>query len=108
MTDKELPLPEDMSLVLVEDDRPFRERLARAMQARGFDVRIAETVRKGIAIAKENPPAFAVVDLKLEAGNGRDVVEALHEKRPSARVGVFPGFRNLPQAVADVEFGVHG
>jgi len=105
MSNNETSLPEDRSVLLVEDDRPFRERLARAMQARGFDVKIAETVREGIAIAKENPPAFAVVDLKLEDGNGLDVVEVLHEKRPSARVVVLTGFGNIATAVAAVKFG---
>jgi two-component system response regulator RegA len=105
MSNSELPLPEDRSLLLVEDDRPFRERLARAMQARGFDVKIAETVREGITIARGAPPAFAVVDLKLEDGNGLDVVEALHETRPSARVVVLTGFGNIATAVAAVKFG---
>ena len=59
-------LPEEKTLLILDDDRPFRERLARAMQARGFEVKIAETVREGIAIVKENPPAFAVVDLRLD------------------------------------------
>ena len=98
-------LPEEKSLLILDDDRPFRERLARAMQARGFDVKIAETVREGIAIVKESPPAFAVVDLKLDDGNGLDVVESLHEMRPSARVVVLTGFGNIATAVAAVKFG---
>src|SRR5260221_9405678 len=98
-------LPEEKSLLILDDDRPFRERLARAMQARGFEVKIAETVREGIAIVKENPPAFAVVDLKLDDGNGLDVVESLHEMRPSARVVVLTGFGNIATAVAAGEFG---
>src|SRR5205809_1132765 len=68
----------ERTLLIVEDDRPFRERLARAMEARGFTVTIAETVAQGNAKAKEAPPAFAVVDLKLGDGNGLDVVETLH------------------------------
>src|SRR5438477_526677 len=98
-------LPEEKSLLILDDDRPFRERLARAMQARGFDVKIAETVRDGIAMVKENPPAFAVIDLKLDDGNGLDVVESLHETRPSARVVVLTGFGNIATAVAAVKFG---
>lgn len=99
------PPAEDRTLMIVDDDRPFRERLARAMQTRGFDVTIAETVREGIAIAQDKPPAFAVVDLKLDDGNGLDVVEMLHEKRPSARVVVLTGFGNIATAVAAVKFG---
>ena len=98
-------IPDDKSLLIVEDDRPFRERLARAMQTRGFEVLIAETVREGVTIAKDRPPAFAVVDLKLEDGNGLDVVEMLHQTRPGARVVVLTGFGNIATAVAAVKFG---
>jgi two-component system response regulator RegA len=96
---------DDKTLLIVDDDRPFRERLARAMQARGFEVLSAETVHEGIAIAKERPPAYAVVDLKLDDGNGLDVVETLHETRPNARVVVLTGFGNIATAVAAVKFG---
>jgi two-component system, response regulator RegA len=98
-------LPEDRSLLIVDDDRPFRERLARAMESRGFQVTIAETVSAGVAIARDKPPAFAVVDLKLDDGNGLDVVEALHGSRPGARVVVLTGFGNIATAVAAVKFG---
>ena len=102
------PLPasaEDKTLLIVEDDRPFRERLARAMEARGFAVGIAETVAQGIARAKDAPPAYAVVDLKLDDGNGLDVVETLHRTRPDARVVVLTGFGNIATAVAAVKYG---
>ena len=105
MNVREPPVPEEKSLLILDDDRPFRERLARAMQARGFEVVIAETVREGVAIARERPPAFAVVDLKLEDGNGLDVLETLHDTRPSARVIVLTGFGNIATAVAAVKFG---
>ena len=98
-------LPDDKTLLIVDDDRPFRERLARAMQTRGFEVVVAETVREGIVIAKDRPPAFAVVDLKLEDGNGLDVVAKLLETRPAARVVVLTGFGNIATAVAAVKFG---
>jgi len=68
-------------------------------------VLMAETVREGIAIAKERPPAYAVVDLKLDDGNGLDVVETLHEVRPNTRVVVLTGFGNIATAVAAVKFG---
>jgi two-component system response regulator RegA len=96
---------EERTLLIVEDDRPFRERLARAMEARGFTVSIAENVAQGIARAKESPPAFAVVDLKLEDGNGLDVVETLHTSRHDARVVVLTGFGNIATAVAAVKYG---
>ena len=105
MTLQDQLLPEDRSLLIVEDDRPLRERLARAMEVRGFHVAIAETVAQGLARAKEDPPAFAVVDLKLDDGNGLDVVELLHGIRPDARVVVLTGFGNIATAVAAVKYG---
>jgi two-component system response regulator RegA len=81
-------MSDEKTLLIVEDDRPLRERLARAMETRGFTVAIAESVAEGKARAKEMPPAYAVVDLKLEDGNGLDVVETLHMVRPDSRVVV--------------------
>jgi two-component system response regulator RegA len=99
------PPSDDRSLLIVEDDRPFRERLARAMEGRGFTVAIAENVAQGVARAKDAPPAFAVVDLKLDDGSGLDVVETLHSVRPDARVVVLTGFGNIATAVAAVKYG---
>src|SRR3954462_12987718 len=98
MNPTEMNIVEDKTLLIVEDDRPSRERLARAMEARGFTVSISETVAEGIARARETPPAYAVVDLKLEDGNGLDVVENLHQVRPDARVVVLTGFGNIATA----------
>src|ERR1700760_3250721 len=98
-------MSDDKTLLLVEDDRPLRERLARAMEARGFTVFQAESVAEGKAKAKDAPPAFAVVDLKLDDGNGLDVVKPLHTPRPDSRVVVLTGFGNIATAVAAVKYG---
>jgi len=99
------PQTDERTLLIVEDDRPFRERLARAMEARGFAVVIAETVAQGVARAKEAPPSYAVVDLKLDDGSGLDVVEVMHAVKPDARVVVLTGFGNIATAVAAVKYG---
>ncbi|SRR5579885_35922 len=104
MTAHAMPADE-RTLLIVEDDRPFRERLARAMETRGFSVTTAESVAQGVARARETPPAYAVVDLKLEDGNGLDVVETLHTVRPDSRVVVLTGFGNIATAVAAVKYG---
>lgn len=96
---------EDKSLLIVEDDHPLRDRLSRAMETRGFTVKTAAGVTEGKAIAKETPPAYAVVDLKLEDGNGLDVVETLHQVRPESRVIILTGFGNIATAVAAVKYG---
>jgi two-component system response regulator RegA len=95
----------ERTLLLVDDDKPFLTRLARAMESRGFDVRTAESVAEGVAQVAERPPAFAVVDLRLADGNGLDVIEALHAKRPGARVIVLTGYGNIATAVTAVKLG---
>ena len=95
----------DRSLLIVEDDKAFLERLARAMEARGFVVTASETVTDGIARINRAAPAFAVVDLRLGDGNGLDVVEALKSKRPDARVIVLTGYGNIATAVTAVKLG---
>ena len=104
MTDS-LELGPDPSLLLVDDDEAFVKRLAKAMEKRGFAVETAESVSAGKAIATARPPAYAVVDLRLEDGNGLDVVEALRERRPDARVVVLTGYGAIATAVAAVKIG---
>jgi two-component system response regulator RegA len=98
-------LGKDPSILLVDDDKAFLTRLERAMQKRGFDVRIADTVAGGLAAVEARPPAFAVVDLRLEDGNGLDVVSALHLRRPDARAVVLTGYGNIATAVTAVKLG---
>ena len=96
---------EDKSLLLVDDDEPFLRRLAKAMEKRGFDVETAGSVVAGQAIATARPPAYAVCDLRLEDGNGLDVVETIREKRPDSRVVVLTGYGAIATAVAAVKIG---
>ncbi|CAN7576988.1 ActR/PrrA/RegA family redox response regulator transcription factor [Bosea sp. LjRoot90] len=95
----------DMSLLLVDDDKPFLNRLARAMEGRGYSVRIAESVEAGLAAVEEEAPAFAVIDLRLGDGNGLDVIARLKEKRPDARGVVLTGYGNIATAVSAVKLG---
>ncbi len=60
----------DKSLLVVDDDKPFRDRLSRAMEKKGFQVTQSESVKDGIDRVKDSPPAFAIVDLRLSDGNG--------------------------------------
>ncbi|MDF1872761.1 ActR/PrrA/RegA family redox response regulator transcription factor [Vannielia sp.] len=96
---------EDKSLLIVDDDEPFLRRLARAMEKRGFEVECAGSVAAGKAVATARPPAYAVIDLRLEDGNGLDVVELLREKRPESRVVVLTGYGAIATAVAAVKIG---
>ncbi len=95
----------DNTLLLLDDDEPFLKRLARAMEKRGFAVETAGSVAAGKAIATSRPPAYAVVDLRLEDGSGLDVVETLRETRPDSRVVVLTGYGAIATAVAAVKIG---
>ena len=95
----------ERSLLIVEDDKSFLQRLARAMEARGFQVTIAETVADGLQQVERMPPAYAVVDMRLADGNGLDVVSALKHRRPDARAIVLTGYGNIATAVNAVKIG---
>jgi two-component system response regulator RegA len=95
----------DRSLLIVEDDKAFLERLSRAMETRGFTVTSCDNVSEGLTQIGRAPPAFAVVDLRLGDGNGLDVVSALKSKRPDARAIVLTGYGNIATAVTAVKMG---
>jgi two-component system response regulator RegA len=97
--------PGDRSLLIVEDDKLFVARLARAMEARGFTVATAETVADGLLLVEQNPPAYAVVDMRLGDGNGLDVISALKRRRADARGIVLTGYGNIATAVNAVKLG---
>lgn len=98
-------LPEDATLLIVDDDEAFRTRLARAMEKRGFETAMASGVKEAIRLAKVTPPAFAVVDLRLEDGDGIEVVNAIHDIRDDCRVVMLTGYGNIATAVAAVKAG---
>ncbi|MCY4501137.1 MAG: response regulator, partial [Alphaproteobacteria bacterium] len=93
------------TLLLVDDDPPFLNRLARAMERRGFDVRTAGSVADGKAAVDIDPPDYAVVDLRLGDGSGVDVVSHLQTVRPESRAIILTGYGNIATAVAAVKVG---
>ena len=96
---------EDKSLLIVDDDNPFRERLARAMEKKGFEVSQAEGVKKGLESVQNKKPAFAVVDLRLGDGNGLEVVKQIQSTNSKSRVIMLTGYGNIPTAVAAIKEG---
>lgn len=95
----------DKSMLIVDDDKPFLQRLARAMAARGYDVRTAEGVEAAMADIAVTPPAFAIIDMRLDDGSGLDVIRRLSQKRPEARSVMLTGYGNIATAVAAVKNG---
>jgi two-component system response regulator RegA len=95
----------EKTLLIVEDDKPFLQRLASAMQTRGFAVTTAESVAEGLQQVQHAAPAFAVVDMRLGDGNGLDVISALKRSRPEARAIILTGYGNIATAVNAVKLG---
>ena len=97
--------PQEKTLLIVDDDKSFATRLGRAMEARGFDVRMADGVQDGLSAIRSHPPAYAVVDMRLEDGSGLDVIALLKALRPDARAIVLTGYGNIATAVTAVKAG---
>jgi len=95
----------DKSLLIVDDDNPFRERLARAMEKKGFEVSQAESVKKGIETVKTKKPTFAVVDLRLNDGNGLEIVKVIQNSNSNSRIIMLTGYGNISTAVAAIKQG---
>ena len=99
------PLEGEKSLLILDDDAAFRTRLARALEQRGFEVTAVASVAEANEIATKTPPAYAVLDLRLEDGSGLSVVDALNKSRPDCRVVMLTGYGAIATAVAAVKAG---
>ena len=100
------PAPEKgQVLLIVDDDKAFLQRLARAMEKRGFVTETAESVAEARQKAEAVNPSFAVVDMRLEDGNGLDVIEIIRASRPDARAIILTGYGNIATAVTAVKLG---
>ena len=95
----------ERTVLIVEDDKSFLQRLAKALESRGFIVTIAESVADGLLQVERAAPAFAVVDMRLGDGNGLDVISALKRCRPEARGIILTGYGNIATAVTAVKMG---
>jgi two-component system response regulator RegA len=95
----------DKTLLIVDDDNPLRDRLARAMEKKGFTVFQADSTKQGIIQARNTPPAFAVVDLRLGDGSGLEVVKEIRKLKKDSKVVMLTGYGNIPTAGAAVKAG---
>jgi two-component system response regulator RegA len=97
--------PSDRTLLLLDDDGALRNRLARALAARGFQITQVESVSEALIAVADRAPAFAVLDMRLEDGSGLAVVDSLRATRPDARIIMLTGYGNIATAVAAVKAG---
>ncbi len=98
-------LEKQPTLLLVDDEKSFLQRLARAMTSRGFQVKTAESVAEGIQHIKSETPDYCVLDMKLNDGNGFTIAEALKEMGAATKVVMLTGFGNIASAVTAIKLG---
>ena len=96
---------EDKSLLLLDDDQALRTRLGRALESRGFQVTTASSIAEAQDALRAGLPAFAVLDMRLEDGNGLKIVEAIRARRDDARMVMLTGYGAIATAVAAVKAG---
>ena len=93
------------TLLIIDDDQRFADRLGVAMERRGYEVTVAHSVEDGKRRGLQAPPAYAIIDLRLEDGSGLEVVEAMNKVSPSTRIVVLTGYGNIATAVSAVKLG---
>jgi two-component system response regulator RegA len=99
------PHEEIASLLLVDDDITFCKVLSAALQKRGFSVTVAHSMEQATPLAKNNPPEFAVVDLKMGGATGLSLVKVLHGLDPNTRIVVLTGYASIATAVEAIKLG---
>jgi len=104
-TDPRISRLDDRSLLVLDDDNALRTRLGRALESRGFEVVTAASIAEAQTALGERVPAFAVLDMRLEDGNGLKIVEAIRERRDDARIIMLTGYGAIATAVAAVKAG---
>jgi two-component system response regulator RegA len=93
------------SILLVDDDAAFRQRLAKALDARGLEVHCAANADEAITLAEAESPELALVDLRMPGISGLEVVQALKEIDPTTRIVIFTGYGSIATALEAVKLG---
>ena len=93
------------SVLVLDDDEPLRQRLARALTARGFDVRAAASGEAALALARLDSPEYAVLDLRLDDLSGLDVLRGLRTIDAATRIVVLTGYGSIATAIEAMRLG---
>ncbi len=93
------------SLLLVDDDNAFCEVMAKALRRRGFEVTVAHDVESASRLAEEEPPEYALVDLKMPGDSGLALVRHLNALEPATRIVMLTGYAGIATAVEAIKLG---
>ena len=93
------------SLLVVDDDLPFRERLSRSMQKKGFEVDSADSFESALEIIEKKNFDYAIVDMRLTDGSGLELIKKIQIKSPPTKSLLLTGYGNIATAVAAIKSG---
>ena len=93
------------SVLIVDDDPIFRQRLGRAFRDRGYDVRTAEDVEQALVLVHEDSPEIAIVDLRMPGRSGLELIPELHRVDPATKIIVLTGYGSIATAIEAMRLG---
>ena len=105
MADLEQTTEKEKTLFIIEDDKPFRERLTTSFQRKDFVVTAAANKKEALEVLTQNDFNYAIVDLRLGDGSGLDVIKVIKEKNPECRAVMLTSYGNIATAVSSVKLG---
>lgn len=100
--------PEAPTVLVVDDDEVFRTRLGRALESRGYDVRLAADGAEAVELAAEESPELAILDLRMPGLSGLEVLKALLEVDPTTRIVMLTGYGSIATTVDAMRLGAVG
>ena len=93
------------NLIIIDDDHPFRERLAKSMKKKAFNVESFSDTKKSIQRINEKNFDYAIVDMRLEDGSGLELIKLIKNNNPKTKPLLLTGYGNIATAVAAIKFG---
>ena len=92
-------------LLIVDDDAPFRDRLSKSMEKKGFEVEIFYDLKSSITRINQKKFDYAIVDMRLGDGSGLELVKMIKLLNPKTRSLLLTGYGNIATAVAAIKSG---
>ena len=93
------------NLLIVDDDTPFRDRLSRSMEKKGFVVEAYSSYNSCMSRCLEKKFDYAIIDMRLEDGSGLELIKKIKEISPHTKSLLLTGYGNIATAVAAIKTG---
>jgi two-component system, response regulator RegA len=91
--------------LLVDDDELYLRTLQRSLARKGLETQTAQDAASALALARQHPPAFALIDLKLGSDSGLTLIQPLRALRADMRILLVTGYASIATAVEAIKLG---